>query len=223
MTVSQTTRTQAIFYHDVFNIVFMTLVSVTSISLLSFTDHKVEDGRLFGIISMSHVLKDLHFVNSCYSFLLNFIFSYMIIDTLWIVFIPHCVAAKSPTVVIVHHIVSFGLFIVIKMADHKHQWYSPALFILESNTVLLASRRQLSKTNFTSLHYIADKLFYVSWYFCRCLWLPFIIYVLYLDWMELPTIINRQFFGIIFLGLLAILSFQWTYEMIMKNLMSKEV
>lgn len=226
MTVSTTVKTQAIFNHDIFNIFIMSIITLLAFAYIiqnpvyKTFDTSPDKSSFNSTNSDSNLFSNHSLFN-----LIWFIFaSYMVIDTIWIFVIPHCVAAKSPYAVLFHHLASGGLTVLILASDSHFEWFLPAMLLLEVNTVCLASRRQLSKSSWS--YYIADKLFHISWYICRCLWLPRLTYLIIYEWLNysvtLGTYLNLLCLAPLLMTSLTLLSFLWTYEMLVKNLMTRE-
>lgn len=233
MTVSATEKTHAIFNHDVFNMFIMSIVTLLAFAYI--IQNPVYNTFDSSLNTLHDKTSNVSNINSNSSQLLSnhnlfdliwLIFaSYMTIDTIWIFVIPHCVAAKSPNAVIFHHLAS-GMLTVLILTSHSHfNWFLPAMLLLEINTVCLAGRRQLPKTSW--LYHVTDNLFHISWYICRCVWLPYLTYLIIYEWLNysanvLGTYVNVLCMAPLLMISLTVLSWQWTYEMVVKNLLARE-
>ena len=230
MTVSATEKTHAIFNHDIFNIFIMSII--TLLAFIYIIQNPVYNTFDSSLNTLNDKTSDINITSS--SLLSNhslfdliwLIFaSYLTIDTVWIFVIPHCVAAKSPNAVIFHHFASGTLTVSILTSPSHFNWFLPAMLLLEINTVCLAGRRQLPKTSW--LHSVTNKLFYISWYICRCLWLPYLTYLIIYEWFNYSATVLGSYVNVLGMApllmiFLTVLSWQWTYEMVMKNLMDRE-
>ena len=218
--VSETVRANAIFNHDMFNIVVMFAVSALSATYV------VRYTKTENIGTANHI-SDCADDNIChYTFfsLYAIFFVYIIADMLWIYFIPHCVASKSPVQILFHHLVTFIMIFNAILDSHFH-WHLAATLLCESNTLFLACRRNTQRG--TILNKISEISFYLSWLLFRMISFPLLTYVCFWETFyrleQYPgEYINIASIGFVSYVILTVLSFGWTFEIFAKNFMAKE-
>ena len=214
MVLSDQVRKKAVLYHDLVNIIVLSVVFILSvIYLLEFTE--------WNNILTTNILAQSG--NYLFTFIYNIFSSYMVFDTLLIYFYPYCVATKEPNIIILHHIIVL-LLITMPLLDSRYQWHMIASLLVESNTVLLACRRNCMRN--TILHTLITILFYISWVLFRLLYFPLLLYLYTYEWylrsIYVGTGLNFLGFAPILMVVLTLLSCMWTYEMVAKGLMARE-
>ena len=214
MAVSDRLRTKAVLYHDLVNIIVLSVVFTLSvIYLLKYTEwNNILTTNILGQ-SGSYLFTLIYSIFS----------SYMVFDTLLIYFYPYCVATKEPNIIILHHIIVL-LLIIMPLLDNRYQWHMIASLLVESNTVLLACRRNCVRN--TILHTLITILFYISWVLFRLLYFPLLLFLYTHEWyirsIHVGTSLNFLGFAPVLMAVLTMLSCMWTYEMVAKGLMARE-
>lgn len=138
---------------------------------------------------------------------------YLLLDTLWVYFIPRSVA--SPDTILIHHVFTMvGWSLPPIFGMHLCYWCSAGLLV-EVNTWLLIARR-----NFRSVA-VLGPLFYVTWVLSRLVYYPitgtrFILTYIH-DYEQSKSIdVGGTIYIVLWLGL-NYLNFSWSYNLIFKE------
>lgn len=212
--VPEADRTSAIFQHDMINIVTLTIVVIyTSIYLISHTT--IENiGTKKLIAPQGH--EDFKFLYYLFAF-------YIVFDSVYIYLIPHSVAAKSPWLIIIHHLVTIGLM-TFPLFDQRYEWHMAITLTVETNTIFLTCRRNTTKGSL--LNQLFELAFYATWFLFRLMLFPFLTILFCYEWYFKALATGNYFNYIIvspvLMAGLTAMSLQWTYELITKNLMGRE-
>jgi hypothetical protein len=180
--------------HDIFNICALPMVCISNISMLLGCKHN-----------------DL----SCDKFvLLYYVFlTYIVIDTLWISFIPKSVPA--PILIVVHHLVCICGWQVPFIVGTQWADISVKLLLVEINTWLLMVRRHLDKN--TLAYSIVNFLFGATWICIRNIYYPMVTFDAISRYIAISEVggsyFNRSLIPIALLLFLNFLNVKWTVDL----------
>ena len=194
--------------HDVFNLVVLTLLVVIDLVYLVFAT----DFSQLGTDSIGENHRDISDV-----LLIGFTL-YLVIDLLWVIYIPTCVAS-SPASIITHHIACLVLIYVPWTLRH-FSWHLAVNLLVEINTLFLTARRNVSSKSF--MFKLFDGLFYLTWVVFRLVLFPILVVFLYYEY-ERYSISVQTYLNILILAptlecFVTAMSFKWTYDMLVKIL-----
>lgn len=210
--------------HDWANLV--TLVPVMVLNLLNFT---CSEPFLCGIPAGKATLASL-WTGQYWEIFWWTTFAYFIFDLLFVLLLPHCV--RSPTVIIVHHVVTMLYIMVPRRLPHV-SWLMGCCMTVEVNTWFLIARRSFNKDGqkafqpgvsmLKSLRLMSVSVcFYVSWFAIRIFFYPYlgveIVREWYNIWTNVGTPFNIMLISIIIQVTLCCLNFKWTVDLIRSKL-----
>jgi hypothetical protein len=140
-----------------------------------------------------------------------FFWAYILVDTMWVLMYPECVA--SPTAIIVHHVICLiGWHIV--MVWPAWEFYTSAGLIVEFNTFFLIAKRQFRSVE--ALHLFDN----VTWVFSRLCVFPLVCWNFLCVYIHMckayPTFqmgfINTGLHGFLSCLIVTCQNFKWTYD-----------
>ena len=195
------------FNHDMFNLLALPIVIATYLSYLGLSWEREE--------ALHHLAREALHHTYLYTF-----FGYIIIDFIWIILWPKCVA--SPKVILAHHIVVllglYGMFNIDIMNIGCHGT------LIEVNTFFLILKRQYhvkagnkctptpiktgERGTPTPIKNIIDFLFYFTWITCRICPSLFVLYNFSITNHTMSTIL---------IIILNALNLKWTFDLITKK------
>lgn len=199
--------------HDYFNLVTLLLI----ISILLVYLYKATDFSKIGDEDLGK-----KYIHIFHIFFYIFVI-YLIVDTIWIYLHPQCVVTDSKGILI-HHLLCIPLCLV-PWFHPRYSWHMMFSLTTEINTFIIILRRQLEQG--TALHKICDFCFYVTWILLKIILFPFL--VLFYGWeyhnysMQCGTYLNLTLTAPAILFLLTILTFYWTYLLLVKTYTSKDI
>jgi hypothetical protein len=151
---------------------------------------------------------------------------YLTIDTVWIYLQPSCVLSGAPALII-HHFASLG-FCYIPYRQPRYAWHLAINLAVEINTFSLVARRNvpLRSAEYT----ILNTLFYTSWVFFRLLVFPALVLFYYAEYVEYThrpeggngNPWNMVLWAPVLQGLLTLMGYKWTYDMLRKMMNKSE-
>ena len=198
-----------VFYHDVFNILFLSLISWYNIKFLSKVDlsaygteelaYGVEERELFSLVHMMMT-------------------TYFCIDLLYIWAVPQAVLSKQSTLII-HHLLSL-LFLFFPAFHPQFSFHCSCVISLEINSLFLTLRRNVSKDTF--IYKVFDNMFLFTWITLRLIMLPvllimFVIFDYYRIVSFSNVIVNFGTLAILLQSCLIYMSFTWTFDLLRKH------
>mmetsp|Transcript_14247 Transcript_14247/g.23716 ORF Transcript_14247/g.23716 Transcript_14247/m.23716 type:complete len:221 (-) Transcript_14247:144-806(-) len=192
--------------HDMFNIVTLCFICTLDVAYLVLaTDFaKLGTNRLGeGYEILSVVLLALFSV-------------YLVMDLVWVLVVPKCVAS-SPIGIIIHHLACL-LLIAVPWAIRQFAWHSAINLSVEINTIFLTARRNVKQG--TAAYHIFNVGFYLTWFGQRLILFPILVGFFYQEWIryseEIQTPYNLIIIAVILELFITTLSFKWTLDMVIK-------
>ena len=195
-----------LFIHDMFNIVFLSIILIEVIIYLTRVDW-----TLLGTYEIGYSQYDLTYI-ICGTFI-----GYLIIDVIWILLIPKAVPS-SPTSLIIHH--AFALFQIFAVATYPWLGLSAALSLLvEINTIFLVLKRNVRQVSFE--FNICWFGFYSTWLLLRLIMYPILSYYFYTEYIR-HSIVTNNYYNVVIAGplgtaVLSVLSYKWSFDMVFKK------
>lgn len=146
---------------------------------------------------------------------------YILIDTVWVLVKPKSVV--SPQTILIHHVGTLaGLVSVFNMGP-EYIIVGAAGGLLEVNTFLLIARRNIRDS------VVIKILFFGSWIVIRLLMGPWLLYItttLFLSQLNMLRTTQSQLLAALTITVvtcaLNVLNFKWSYDLLIKNVASKE-
>ena len=179
--------------HDLCNLVVLPLIITTNLAYLIAIYHYGSNNT-----DVVDDLYDLMF----YTFSL-----YLTLDCIWLLLKPASVA--SPTLIILHHIVSIAGWISPYFDKEIRPWAAAAI-IVEINTFFLILRRNVKPS------WLLDNCFLISWVSLRLCVYPYIAFGYYSQFSSLIYPFNGYNLSYLCLLSLIILNGKWSYDLYKK-------
>ena len=197
-------ETPEVFYHDVFNMIVLTFINLSNIVYLSFAT----DLNLIGTPFLGEKYRNL-FSIFYYSFI-----SYLIVDTVWISTIPKTLSG-SPLPFVFHHIIVLVLCSV-PYFEPQFDWLMALSLLVEIHPLILTIKRYVPREG--HLYKCLDALFYVTWVLMRIIGFPILFCYYVVEYQRYSaskgTYLNIILLGPIILGVVTILNYKWSYDMV---------
>ena len=196
--------------HDIFNLVALSILCTVDIVYLTVTT----DWALIGSESLGSNHQHLS------SFLLVGFTLYLLVDLVWVVLVPRCVAS-NPLSIIIHHLACL-LMTIIPWTEAQFSWHLAVNLLVEINTLMLILRRNVSLGSFA--YKISNGLFYVSWVVLRLVMFPASVIFFYFEYVRYSitsgSYWNMMLVAVIGEAFITAMSFKWTMDMLAKLLSS---
>jgi hypothetical protein len=194
--------------HDRFNLVALTLIVMVDIMYLI----PATEWSKFGTDQLGES-------DRFYSDLLLLTFTaYLIIDLIWVILIPKCVAS-SPTAIIVHHVACL-VMLGIPWTLPQFSWHMAANLLVEANTLCLTIRRNV--TIGSIVHRVSDGLFYLTWVVLRLIFFPAMVVFFYYEYHRysstVGSFVNIMVLAPLLEAFITAMSVKWTLDMVLKLL-----
>lgn len=191
--------------HDTFNLAYLSVLIVANCAYLalatevaSIGTEKIGDGYdgLSNIILTSFAV-------------------YLLVDIIWVILIPKCVAS-NPQAILIHHVACL-LMVAVPMLDKQFSWHLSVCLLVEINTLFLTLRRNLPLN--TPAQSICNAGFYLSWVLLRLIMLPILLVFFYAEYVRYSALwgdYNLAGCGLIGTAFVTAMSFKWTLDMVLK-------
>ena len=205
-------KTNALVQHDIFNIVILTFITLLNFNyLIHATDISLIGTPYLGA-NHTHLFHYFY-----YSFI-----AYLLADTLWISVIPKS-TVTGPLPIVFHHILVLMLSYV-PYEEPQFNWFMASSLLVEINTILLAIKRYLP---INSLQYnILNIIFYATWILMRLICFPILTWFYISEYHRVSaakgTYVSVAVLGPLVQGLVTILNYKWSYDMLHKALYGKK-
>ena len=163
-------KERAIYNHDMVNIVAMSIIVIMCAQFL------FENAIISNIGTRNSIAP----TGQDYSqIIFTFFFSYMVLDSTWILVQPTCVASKSPLLILFHHAITVGIISVVYFDAH-YTFYMALTLLCESNTVFLSLRRNTKRGTWANT--LSEYLFIATWFLFRLFVFPFVTILSFYEW-----------------------------------------
>jgi len=143
--------------------------------------------------------------------------AYLMLDCCWISVDPAC-TVTPPFQIIVHHLLCAVNFL-LPLSNTRWAWHALVLLSAEINTIILLLRRTAEKGS--RAHAFLDVLFYATWILFRLIMFPVMTFILAADYksysLDSGSFINVFVIGPAIQGLLTLMSYKWTYDLLTKS------
>jgi hypothetical protein len=193
--------------HDCFNIIYLSIICLVN----SFYLFNATEFSKFGTNELGSDSKEL------FSMLISLFVVYVISDTIWVLFIPSSVLS-NPKSIVIHHCVTLFLTSA-PLIYPQFAWHASICIIVELNTLLLTSRRNVDKDGL--LFKVLNFLFYFSWMVLRLILFPILLVFYSSEYFRHSRLVGTYWNIIIFSPILhsiiTLLSFKWTIDMLWKK------
>lgn len=200
--------------HDQFNLVALTIISVLDVWYLACTT----DLRLIGTDELGQDPVSY----PIFLALLLFFTLYICVDIVWIYLIPASVHGNQSTAVLVHHLVTL-VQLVIPWLNQNLSWHFAITLVVEINTLVLVCRRSVRQHS--AAYQVLDLLFYATWIIFRLLLFPLLVLFCYSEYMRLAArsgYLNSIAVSLVTMTILTVMSYKWTYDLIIKQFRKKK-
>src|SRR5690606_32987023 len=139
---------------------------------------------------------------------------YLMVDTIWVLYIPRCIPT-NPATIIFHHCITL-LIILIPATITQFSWHMGVALLVEYNTLFLTVKRNLEKGSWLNL--LFEGLFYTSWVILRLILYPAFSVFVFFEYQrytrQVGSGINVMAGGLVLILLLTGLGFKWTVDML---------
>ena len=141
---------------------------------------------------------------------------YLIVDLIWVMLFPDCVA-RDPASIIVHHLVCL-IGMTIPWTERQFTWHLAVNCLVEINTFFLTLRRNVDVAS--TLYRISNTLFYITWVVFRLFMFPCMVVFVWLEYLRYSeatgTTINMLAFACVGQAFITAMSFNWTIDLLVK-------
>jgi len=196
--------------HDLFNLVALSILCVVDIVYLTLAT----DWALIGSESLGS-----HHQHLSNILLVGFTL-YLLVDLVWVILVPRCVAS-NPLAIIIHHLACL-LMTIIPWTEAQFSWHLAINLLVEINTIMLTLRRNVSMGSLT--YKVSNALFYASWVLLRLVMFPALVLFFYFEYVRYSitsgSYCNMMLFAVLGEAFITAMSFKWTFDMLTKLMSS---
>ena len=139
-----------VFYHDLFNALFLSAISWYNIQFLTQVD--ISKYGTEALASSAQEREQFSFVHMLMT-------TYFCSDLLYIWAVPQAVLSKHSTLIL-HHLLSL-LFLFFPVFHPQFSFHCSCVIVLETNALIMTLRRNVNKDSF--IYTIFDNLFLFTW------------------------------------------------------------
>jgi hypothetical protein len=193
--------------HDMFNMLTLPMVVIVNICTIR--------AFFFGGPNIDEAALD-----SAWKWQIATLNTYIFIDTLYISFVPSCVAA--PTTILIHHVVVFLGWLAVPHQYAQCRPIATCLLSCEINTLFMIARKFVPFQKHPSIMTLVRCGFYLTWVPLRLVIFPYCCYLGYflaeIFYKENGTLVNIGSLGFVLLLLMTGLNVKWSYDLLLANM-----
>lgn len=192
--------------HDYFNLAFLSILVVANCIYLALATEVSNVG--------TENLGDQH--NYLSNIILISFVLYLLVDIIWVILIPKCVAS-NPQAILIHHCACL-LMVAIPFIERQFSWHLSVCLLVEINTLFLTLRRNLPLNTLPQT--ICNIAFYASWVLLRLIMMPLLVAFFYSEYIRYSQYLNEYHniagYGVGGMAFVTALSYKWTLDMVLK-------